>query len=118
MTPEFYARAERIWGPLAAEWEAALASRFTALLSREVAGRNSGSARAALGGGAEESSTPFSEPGNGLGPAQRPDSVRALLPYVGGKGNQTSCTLTHSQLNGQVGLRSCGNNYSAWRRTH
>lgn len=30
VTPEFYVRAERIWGPLAAEWEAALASRFTA----------------------------------------------------------------------------------------
>jgi DNA-binding MarR family transcriptional regulator len=30
VTPEFYARAERIWGPLAAEWEACLASRFTA----------------------------------------------------------------------------------------
>jgi len=30
VTPEFYARAEKIWGPLAAEWEAALASRFTA----------------------------------------------------------------------------------------
>jgi DNA-binding MarR family transcriptional regulator len=30
VTPEFYARAEGIWGPLAAEWESALASRFTA----------------------------------------------------------------------------------------
>jgi DNA-binding MarR family transcriptional regulator len=30
VTAEFYARAERIWGPLAAEWEASLASRFTA----------------------------------------------------------------------------------------
>ncbi|HWJ43086.1 MAG TPA: MarR family transcriptional regulator [Solirubrobacterales bacterium] len=30
VTPEFYARAERIWGPLAAEWEASLASGFTA----------------------------------------------------------------------------------------
>ena len=30
VTPKFYARAERIWGPLAAEWEATLASRFTA----------------------------------------------------------------------------------------
>ncbi len=30
VTAEFYARAERIWGPLAAEWEATLASRFTA----------------------------------------------------------------------------------------
>jgi DNA-binding MarR family transcriptional regulator len=30
VTPEFYARAERIWGPLAAEWEATLANRFTA----------------------------------------------------------------------------------------
>ena len=30
VTPEFYARAESIWGPLAADWEATLASRFTA----------------------------------------------------------------------------------------
>ncbi|HEY5708701.1 MAG TPA: MarR family transcriptional regulator [Solirubrobacterales bacterium] len=30
VTPEFYARAKRIWAPLAAEWEASLASRFTA----------------------------------------------------------------------------------------
>jgi DNA-binding MarR family transcriptional regulator len=30
VTPEFYARAERIWGPLAAEWEASLSSHFTA----------------------------------------------------------------------------------------
>lgn len=30
VTPEFYARAEQIWGPLAAEWEASLADRFTA----------------------------------------------------------------------------------------
>ena len=30
VTPEFYASAEQIWGPLAAEWEATLASRFTA----------------------------------------------------------------------------------------
>lgn len=30
VTPEFYARAERIWGPMAAEWEASLADRFTA----------------------------------------------------------------------------------------
>ncbi|HEY7950837.1 MAG TPA: MarR family transcriptional regulator [Solirubrobacterales bacterium] len=30
VTPEFYARAEQIWAPLAAEWEASLASRFTA----------------------------------------------------------------------------------------
>jgi DNA-binding MarR family transcriptional regulator len=30
VTPEFYARAERIWGPLAADWEASLASRTTA----------------------------------------------------------------------------------------
>lgn len=30
VTPEFYARAERIWGPLAAEWEKSLADRFTA----------------------------------------------------------------------------------------
>jgi DNA-binding MarR family transcriptional regulator len=30
VTPDFYAVAEQIWGPLAAEWEASLASRFTA----------------------------------------------------------------------------------------
>jgi DNA-binding MarR family transcriptional regulator len=30
VTPEFYARAGEIWGPLAAEWEEALGSRFTA----------------------------------------------------------------------------------------
>jgi DNA-binding MarR family transcriptional regulator len=30
VTPEFYARAGRIWGPVRADWEATLASRFTA----------------------------------------------------------------------------------------
>lgn len=30
VTEEFYARAKEIWGPLAAEWETTLASRFTA----------------------------------------------------------------------------------------
>ncbi|HEU4737597.1 MAG TPA: MarR family transcriptional regulator [Solirubrobacterales bacterium] len=30
VTPEFYARAEQIWGPLAAEWEASLTNDFTA----------------------------------------------------------------------------------------
>jgi len=30
VTPEFYARAGEIWGPLAAEWEEALGSKFTA----------------------------------------------------------------------------------------
>lgn len=30
VTPAFYARAEQIWGPLAAEWETSLASYFTA----------------------------------------------------------------------------------------
>jgi DNA-binding MarR family transcriptional regulator len=30
VTPEFYARAERIWGPVAADWEKSLASHFTA----------------------------------------------------------------------------------------
>lgn len=29
VTPEFYARAEQIWAPLAAEWEESLASHFT-----------------------------------------------------------------------------------------
>jgi DNA-binding MarR family transcriptional regulator len=30
VTPKFYARAEKIWGPLAADWEARLSERFTA----------------------------------------------------------------------------------------
>jgi DNA-binding MarR family transcriptional regulator len=30
VTPEFYARADRIWGPLKSDWESALATRFTA----------------------------------------------------------------------------------------
>jgi hypothetical protein len=30
VTPAFYARAKQIWAPLAAEWEATLATRFTA----------------------------------------------------------------------------------------
>jgi DNA-binding MarR family transcriptional regulator len=30
VTPKFYARAERIWGPLAKEWESTLSRRFTA----------------------------------------------------------------------------------------
>src|SRR5512139_140475 len=30
VTPRFYSRAERIWGPLRADWEAALKGRFTA----------------------------------------------------------------------------------------
>jgi DNA-binding MarR family transcriptional regulator len=30
VTPKFYARADRIWGPLAADWESSLSSRFTA----------------------------------------------------------------------------------------
>ena len=29
VTPKFYARADKIWGPLAAEWESRLADRFT-----------------------------------------------------------------------------------------
>jgi DNA-binding MarR family transcriptional regulator len=29
VTPAFYKRAERIWGPVAAEWQSALAGRFT-----------------------------------------------------------------------------------------
>jgi DNA-binding MarR family transcriptional regulator len=29
VTPRFYARAEPIWGPLAADWQATLSSRFT-----------------------------------------------------------------------------------------
>jgi DNA-binding MarR family transcriptional regulator len=30
VTPEFYARAGEIWGPMAADWEAVLSERFTA----------------------------------------------------------------------------------------
>ena len=30
VTPKFYARADKIWGPMAADWESRLASRFTA----------------------------------------------------------------------------------------
>jgi DNA-binding MarR family transcriptional regulator len=30
VTPRFYARADRIWGPVAAEWESRLSDRFTA----------------------------------------------------------------------------------------
>jgi DNA-binding MarR family transcriptional regulator len=30
VTAEFYRRAERIWGPMAADWESALSCRFTA----------------------------------------------------------------------------------------
>jgi DNA-binding MarR family transcriptional regulator len=29
VTPKFYAQADRIWGPLAAEWQSRLADRFT-----------------------------------------------------------------------------------------
>src|SRR5437763_10548628 len=30
VTPAFYKRADRIWGPMAADWKATLAKRFTA----------------------------------------------------------------------------------------
>ena len=30
VTPKFYSRAERIWGPMAADWSARLGNRFTA----------------------------------------------------------------------------------------
>src|SRR5215210_1887861 len=30
VTPKFYARADKIWGPLAADWESSLSSGFTA----------------------------------------------------------------------------------------
>jgi hypothetical protein len=30
VTPKFYARAEKIWGPVAADWASRLGSRFTA----------------------------------------------------------------------------------------
>src|SRR5215218_8624580 len=30
VTPKFYARADQIWGPLAADWQARLSERFTA----------------------------------------------------------------------------------------
>lgn len=36
VTPEFYARAGKIWGPLAADWESTLSSRFTADELEEV----------------------------------------------------------------------------------
>jgi DNA-binding MarR family transcriptional regulator len=36
VTPKFYARADTIWGPLAADWESKLSSRFTAEQLRRV----------------------------------------------------------------------------------
>src|SRR3954469_8926042 len=30
VTPKFYARAEKVWGPISSDWEAALARKFTA----------------------------------------------------------------------------------------
>jgi DNA-binding MarR family transcriptional regulator len=30
VTPKFYARVEKIWGPMAADWQSSLSSRFTA----------------------------------------------------------------------------------------
>jgi DNA-binding MarR family transcriptional regulator len=55
VTPEFYRRAERIWGPLAADWESTLAGRFTAAeleriteflrVTNEIAGRHLGRIR-------------------------------------------------------------------------
>ena len=51
VTPEFYARAGDIWGPVKADWEATMAANFTVAelerileflrLSTEIAGRNS-----------------------------------------------------------------------------
>jgi DNA-binding MarR family transcriptional regulator len=38
VTPEFYARADKIWGPLAADWESTLSGRFTADELEEVIG--------------------------------------------------------------------------------
>jgi DNA-binding MarR family transcriptional regulator len=36
VTPAFYARAEHIWGPLAADWQATLARRFTTTELRRI----------------------------------------------------------------------------------
>ncbi|MBV9836579.1 MAG: MarR family transcriptional regulator [Solirubrobacterales bacterium] len=36
VTPAFYARADRIWGPLAADWQATLTNRFTAEELRQI----------------------------------------------------------------------------------
>ena len=36
VTPKFYARAERIWGPMAADWESSLSRRFTAQQLDEI----------------------------------------------------------------------------------
>jgi DNA-binding MarR family transcriptional regulator len=37
VTPTFYARADRIWGPLAADWHSTLAARFTAKELQRIA---------------------------------------------------------------------------------
>jgi DNA-binding MarR family transcriptional regulator len=37
VTPAFHVRAERIWGPVAADWRATLASRFTTTELRRIA---------------------------------------------------------------------------------
>lgn len=36
VTPKFYARAEKIWGPMAADWESSLSRRFTAQQLDEI----------------------------------------------------------------------------------
>lgn len=36
VTPKFYARAERIWGPMAADWESSLSRRFTTQQLEEI----------------------------------------------------------------------------------
>jgi DNA-binding MarR family transcriptional regulator len=38
VTPAFYARADRIWGPMAADWHSTLAERFTAEQLEQVLG--------------------------------------------------------------------------------
>jgi DNA-binding MarR family transcriptional regulator len=36
VTPKFYARAEKIWGPMAADWESSLSRRFTSQQLEEI----------------------------------------------------------------------------------
>jgi DNA-binding MarR family transcriptional regulator len=36
VTPKFYARAEKIWGPMAADWESSLSRRFTSEQLEEI----------------------------------------------------------------------------------
>src|ERR671924_218613 len=36
VTPKFYARADKIWGPMAADWESSLSRRFTSEQLEEI----------------------------------------------------------------------------------